>query len=368
MKYLCECCGYSTDRKSNYSKHILTDKHLVRSSMYPNVSKCIQNVSKCIQNVSISDVSKCIQKNKNIQNVSKCIQKNNYDNLDENNNNLKEINEKPEKMFKCKYCSKSYKYSQGLSKHIKYSCKNNKDEDLKELVRLMNEQLKMKNKSIDTSMFMKEIAKRDKAIKILTKKLDVVGLDGNQLCKTIVNNSYNKTMNNTQNNVNIQNNHITLNLKETNMSFLTPKDYSEIFGRLNMCIPALIKKVHCNKEHPENMNIYIPNIKNKYIMVYEDGDWKLKNRDEIIDYLIEDRACCLEEWLDTQTDETCEKMRQKFVNFQEEWSKNHIQWNKRMKEEIQEDLYNITPFVKEIRKNEKHSRYNKHTPVITEIQ
>ena len=97
MKYLCECCGYSTDRKSNYSKHILTDKHLVRSSMYPNVSKCIQNVSKCIQNVSISDVSKCIQKNKNIQNVSKCIQKNNYDNLDENNNNLKEINEKPEK-------------------------------------------------------------------------------------------------------------------------------------------------------------------------------------------------------------------------------------------------------------------------------
>ena len=356
MKYLCECCGYSTNRKSNYSKHILTEKHLVRSAMYQNVSKCIQNVSKCIQNVSISDVSKCIQKNKKNKNVSKCIQKNNSEKSEEKleelvNSETRDSEPKNVKIFECKYCNKSYKYSQGLSKHIKYSCKKNKDEDLKELVRLMNEQLKMKNETIDTAVFIKEIEKRDKAIELLTKKLDVVGLDGNSLCKTMINNSY-KQMNNTQNNVNIQNN-ITLNLKETNMSFLTQKDYSEIFGRLNMCIPALIKKVHCNKEHPENMNIYIPNIKNKYIMVYEDGDWKLKNRDEIIDYLIEDRACCLEEWLDNQSDDKCGKMKQKFNNFQEEWSRNHNQWNKRMKEEIQEDLYNITQFVKERRKIEK---------------
>ena len=32
--------------------------------------------------------------------------------------------------FECKYCGKKYKYSQGLSKHIKYNCKQSKDEDM----------------------------------------------------------------------------------------------------------------------------------------------------------------------------------------------------------------------------------------------
>ena len=66
--------------------------------MYPNVSKMYPNVSKMYPNVS--------------------------------------------KIFQCKYCDKIFKYSQGLSKHIKYTCKKNNDEDIKELVRLLNEQNK----------------------------------------------------------------------------------------------------------------------------------------------------------------------------------------------------------------------------------
>jgi len=30
--------------------------------------------------------------------------------------------------YHCQYCNKSYKYSEGLSKHIKYTCKKNKDD------------------------------------------------------------------------------------------------------------------------------------------------------------------------------------------------------------------------------------------------
>ena len=44
--------------------------------------------------------------------------------------------------YVCGYCFKSYKYRQGLSKHVKYRCKMNKDESLNELARLLNE---MKN-------------------------------------------------------------------------------------------------------------------------------------------------------------------------------------------------------------------------------
>ena len=38
----------------------------------------------------------------------------------------------------CSYCDKIYKHKSSLSKHIKYSCNKNKDEDFKELARLLN--------------------------------------------------------------------------------------------------------------------------------------------------------------------------------------------------------------------------------------
>ena len=81
-------------------------------------------------------------------------------------------------MYICKYCNKSYKYSQGLSKHIKYTCKQNKDEDLKELVRLLNEKMDEKDekienmeKKLDTTV--RQLEKRDKQISKLSQKLQI---------------------------------------------------------------------------------------------------------------------------------------------------------------------------------------------------
>ena len=42
----------------------------------------------------------------------------------------------------CKYCKKNFTTKQSMYRHIKYTCKKNEDEDLKELVKLLNEQLK----------------------------------------------------------------------------------------------------------------------------------------------------------------------------------------------------------------------------------
>ena len=52
------------------------------------------------------------------------------------------------KKISCKYCGKVFKYHTGVSKHIKYAYKQNKDEDIKELVRLLNEQNKEKDNQI----------------------------------------------------------------------------------------------------------------------------------------------------------------------------------------------------------------------------
>ena len=65
------------------------------------------------------------------------------------------LNATSEKKHRCKYCDKTYKYRSGLSKHIKYTCKKNTDEDFKELARLLNEkdkQLAIKDKQMDNQL------------------------------------------------------------------------------------------------------------------------------------------------------------------------------------------------------------------------
>ena len=239
INYSCECCNFKTNLKSNFKRHLNTSKHLRVSQ---NVSKCIQmypNDPKMYPNVS--------------------------------------------KIFKCKYCDKVFKYSQGLSKHLKYSCKKNNDESMKELVRLLNEQ-KEENKNMQ------------KQINQLTKKLQIYKLNNTTNNN---NNNNNTTNNNTTNNqicYNIQNNIQLLNHNNTDYSHLTDKDYLKCINDVNHCVKTLICKVHFNPNKPENHNIYISNLKSKNIMVYMDGKWKIEDRVEHVTDLYDDNHFVLEEW------------------------------------------------------------------------
>ena len=48
-------------------------------------------------------------------------------------------------------------------------------------------------------------------------------------------------------------------------------------------IPKLIQAIHFNPEKPENHNVYIPNIKNSYAMVWNGDKWDLSNQEDILD-------------------------------------------------------------------------------------
>ena len=243
-KYYCECCNYDAKVKSSYDKHMKTKKHLECIQMLPQM---YPNVSIMYPNVSILEKSE-------------------------------------EKRFICKYCNKAYKYSQGLSKHIKYACKKNEDEDLKELVKLMNEQIK--EIKIENEEIKKEIDKRDKQIVKLSKKLQI-----------------------NNNNCIIQNNNIQLlNYKDTDLTHLTDIDYKNSIKRINNCVKTITEKIHYNPKKPENMNIYISNLKNDYVTVYENGEWVLK---KCLDDIIDHKEILLDEWLDKEQDNYPE-LRDKF--------------------------------------------------------
>ena len=247
--FVCNCCNYNTKHKGNYQKHTKTKRHQTK------LAKFSQNLAQHL------DVEECIETEKLIDNSFKSA----------------DMTKKSIKNYECKYCDKQFKHQSSLSKHIKYSCKHNKDEDLKELARLLNETIKDKDK---------QLMKMQKQIDKLTNKLQIQNINN-----TIT--QYNLTnVNNAVNNVYL------LNYNNTDYSHLTERDYIKCINDCNHCIKTLIEKVHFNAEKPENMNIYISSIKGSYVMVYKDNSWQIQNKKDQMEDLYNYNEVVLENWYD----------------------------------------------------------------------
>jgi len=275
MVYRCECCKYSTAKRFNYDKHLVSKKHIMVE----------ENCRR--QQVVIPESP---------QNQPIVIPE------------TPQVAEKVASPFTCKYCEQKFKFKQSMYRHIKYTCTKNKDEDLKELVRLMNIQMEQQKQE-----FNKKIETQAKQIEKLMGKLEV----GNTFNTAIVNN--------------IQ----LLGYRQTDVSHLTDQDYRSCIKRVNHCVKSMIEKVHFNPLKPENMNIYISNIKEKYILVYDGANWNLANKKDELDRLYEEKEMMLEEWLDSNPDEELKKKFMKYLD-----NKDNDECLNRIKEEIKLMMYN----------------------------
>ena len=239
MKYTCECCKFYTVYKNDYTRHLNTKKH-----------KRLAEIT-----IPLSEISPT------------------------------------KKTYTCKYCDQVFKHQSSLCKHVKYTCKKNKDEDLKEFVRLLNEKIDKMQATMDLQNSMiqekeKEIKKRDKENDALHKKINKLS---SKLQIKNVNNNINKGI--------INNTNIVLNnYRDTDMSHLKDKDFKFLIKQVNHCIPKMIEKIHFNPEKPENMNVYISNKKEKYIMIFNDFAWKLKDRDSELNKMLMRNFGAIEEW------------------------------------------------------------------------
>ena len=245
-KYKCLVCQFSTNHKPNFERHTRTKKH----------KKNTKNIALFSNHIAL-----------NSSNIA--------------------FYSAPKPLYQCKYCDKVLQHQSSLSRHIKYSCKKNKDEDLKELARLFNEKEKMA-KDNELLLLME---KKDKQLENMQKQIDKLT---NKLQIQNVNNGTvnNGTVNN--NTINIQ----LLNHKDTDYSHLTHKDYMACISNCNKCVTTLIEKVHFNPNKPENMNIYLSNIKGKYIMIYKDNEWQIQNKKVQVDDLYDHNEMVLETWYD----------------------------------------------------------------------
>ena len=258
--YKCFRCNLTNNNKTIFIKHL------------NRKFKC----APIIKDISTEDIYKYYFENDRKKGVAKSSQKcaKYSQNIAKNSQKVA----KSSQYFRCRFCDREFKYKSSKYKHEKDRCKMNHElselNDMKKLVKLLNEKLiKTEN------MYKKEIKNKDKQINELMKK---VGINiGTQ---------------------NIQNNIKILAYKDTDKSHLNDSDYISILNRCNFCVPHMIKKIHFDPSKPENHNIYISNIKNNYVMIYDGSKWNIKNRNEIINDMIEDKTNILEdkveEWLD----------------------------------------------------------------------
>ena len=64
---------------------------------------------------------------------------------------------------------------------------------------------------------------------------------------------------------------------------LSDKEYQIIINKGFKSVQELVKTLHFNKNYPENHNIYISNLRDNYVMVYDGKQWEVKNRKETIE-------------------------------------------------------------------------------------
>jgi len=253
----------------------------------------------------------------------------------------------PEIAHSCKFCNKEYKRKSELNRHYK-SCKNKlaqeKDSELKEELLSLLLEIKLDNKKTLEKQQEENKKMLNNQQKLYEKKIDQLQdqikkqSDEMKKLKTSKITNKNNKINSNNNTINNTINLLTYN--KTDTTHLTDKDYLNCIKHSNMMIPHLIDKIHFDEDKPENRNIYISNMRNNYVLVYEEGKWKMKNRDETINHLIDDKEIIIEEKLEDWK-EKGKKYGEAYKKFEKylEKKENDVVLNK-IKEEIKLMLYN----------------------------
>ena len=266
--HTCNKCNKVFNKKSTYINHL-------------------NKKFSCIQNKSLQAVGR----NNVIKSTSKSI-------INESFLGLKNY------QFDCIYCHKLLSTKSNYNRHIG-SCKIKKELELEKKGNDLKEELFQ-----SLLCQMKMLSKQNEKIQYNYKtELDNIQMQNKKLQddiqkqnEEIRNLRSSKTINNVNTNCNNTINQ-TINMlsyKDTDMSHMTIVDYVKCLDRANFCVPQLLENIHFNPDKPENHNIYIPNLKNNLIMLFDGQGWNLHNRDDTIDEIYEDKTNILvdkiEDW------------------------------------------------------------------------
>ena len=295
VKRICLKCNAVFDRKFNYERHI--NRVFDCSTNKDETTKLIEdnNVDiDLIQNIPENSIS-IPNQIQNIPNNSNQILNNDTEDL----NDIEQLNIN----FCCGFCFRIYSTKSNLTKHSKV-CKIKKDNDLEKenIFKLLLEKDKEKDKKIDELEKQNKLLmdKIDKLINIketsnLTKPVKTSKItNNNQKITTNTSNTQNNNQKITTNTSNTQNNIVMVNFGKEDLSIIDEKQFIDRVIKKpaisGVKIPdEVLKIIHFNPQYPQLSNIYISDINREKCMVYEDGEWKLSNVNNIPQIM--DKVC-----------------------------------------------------------------------------
>tara|TARA_B100000073_G_scaffold348083_1_gene364958 strand:+ start:2264 stop:3199 length:936 start_codon:yes stop_codon:yes gene_type:complete len=200
--------------------------------------------------------------------------------------------------FICDYCFKNYKYNRNLTKHLK-TCKIKKEKEHEN--NLLQEQINDQKKMIETQG--ETIEKLQKEIYEKSGKT------------SITNNTNNNTTNNT-NNTQININLNRTNYKDTNYDEIDHEDIMYAIGRSMKCLETMVQLIHFNNKYPQYQNMYMPDLKSNFVMMYDQDKWMAYPFSKASDRLIDNSRVTMSDWVIVHG-EDYPNLQKKFDNFME---------------------------------------------------
>jgi len=269
VNYICERCGFISIHRGHFKRH-LNRKHICNP---------IKN------NISTEEIK----------------EKYGFQNLTENEQKITEniklveqkITEKKQKItekikLECKFCKKKYSRIDYLNIHIKKYCKL-KIESVKKK-NYWKQLFEQEKKEKETILQEKETILQEKETILQEKETILQEKDKREKEKQEIIDKLIKQIEtlltkvgNTTNNTTINQNIIIRNLGEENLSYLTNNFFIRLIDAGPFAsIPRIIKRIHFNEKHPENMNLKVTDKTQSHIEVYEENEWKIKDRKDTI--------------------------------------------------------------------------------------
>ena len=210
--------------------------------------------------------------------------------------------------FKCNFCEKTYTTNSHMNRHMK-NCKN-KDNPDKELLNYISNQideLKEQQHKRDEQHALEKSEMRNEIETLLEKVGNVIN--------NITHNQQNIYIN---------------NYGQENLSYITSNYLNSLLKKPYGAIPKLIKDIHFHPKHPENMNIKITNKKLSYAKVWEDNKWSIKDKNEIINNMVDKGFNIIEEqYEENEAKLDCSK-KQNYEDFQKKFSEKDKELHKNL--------------------------------------